>query len=70
MVEKGGVGLNPRGELYTHENVKACLTMRNFMADLRGSGVETGGPPPLKPNDCHAFANQLDRYLTQREQKD
>lgn len=70
VVDKGGVGLNPRGELYTTENVKACLTMRNFMAELRGSGVETGGPEPFKPNDRHAFANQLDRYLTQHARQE
>lgn len=70
VVDKGGVGINPRGELYTTENVKSCLTMRNFMAELRDTGVETGGPAPFKPNDRHTFANQLDRYLTQRERED
>jgi uncharacterized protein len=39
--------------------------MRNFMDELRGSGVNTGGPPPLSQNDRQAFANQLDRFLAQ-----
>jgi uncharacterized protein YaiI (UPF0178 family) len=64
VIEKGGVALNPRGELYTPENIRARLTMRNFMEDLRASGVQTGGPASLNQNDRQAFANQLDRLLT------
>ena len=43
-IEKGGVALNPRGELYTSENVRERLSVRNFLDELRGSGVNTGGP--------------------------
>ena len=46
-IEKGGVALNPRGELYTSENVRERLSVRNFLDELRGSGVNTGGPPAL-----------------------
>lgn len=63
-IEKGGVALNPRGELYTASNIKARLGMRDFMDTLRSSGVDTGGPPALNQNDRQAFANQLDRILT------
>ena len=65
VIEKGAYALNPRGELYTQSNIKARLSMRNFMDELRGSGVNTGGPPPLSQNDRQAFANQLDRFLAQ-----
>lgn len=64
IVDKGATGLNPRGELYTSENVQACLTMRNFMAELRDTGVQTGGPAPLSRKDKEQFANQLDIFLT------
>lgn len=64
VVEKGGHALNPRGELYTIENIKARLTMRDFMDSLRSSGVNTGGPPALNQADRQAFANQLDSLLT------
>jgi hypothetical protein len=50
--------------LYTKDNIQERLTIRNFMDQLRGSGVETGGPAPWGPSDSHAFANQLDRLLS------
>jgi uncharacterized protein YaiI (UPF0178 family) len=62
-IEKGAHALNPRGELYTKENIRERLSMRNFMDELRGSGVITGGPPPLDARDRAAFANSLDRFL-------
>jgi uncharacterized protein YaiI (UPF0178 family) len=65
VIEKGAHALNPRGELYTEGNIKARLSMRNFMDELRGSGVNTGGPAPLSQSDRQAFANQLDRFLAQ-----
>jgi len=62
-IEKGATALNPRGELYSTSNIKARLNMRNFMDELRASGVDTGGPSSLNQNDRQAFANQLDRWL-------
>lgn len=62
-IEKGALALNPRGELYTKENIKQTLDMRNFMETLRNSGVETGGPPAFNQADRQNFANQLDRLL-------
>jgi uncharacterized protein len=63
VLAKGGHALNPRGELYSTETIKQKLTMRDFMDTLRGSGVHTGGPPPLNQSDRQAFANQLDTLL-------
>ena len=63
VIDKGAVALNPRGELYTTENIKARLNMRDFMETMRASGVDTGGPPPLNQKDRQNFANQLDKYL-------
>jgi len=65
VIEKGGKALNPRGELYTTDNIKARLNMRDFMDTLRSSGVNTGGPPPLGQSERQHFANNLDRLLTQ-----
>jgi len=64
IIEKSARALNPRGELYTDENVRERLTMRNLMDELRGSGVITGGPAVLSQSDRQAFANSLDRVLT------
>ncbi len=64
VIEKGGEALNPRGELYTVGTIKNRLEVRDFMDSMRGSGVHTGGPPPLSQSDRQAFANHLDRYLS------
>lgn len=63
VIEKGGHALSPRGELYTPNNIKARLNMRDFMETLRASGVDTGGPPALSQGDRKAFADHLDRIL-------
>lgn len=63
VIEKQGVALNPRGELYTRENIKQRLNMRDFMEQMRSSGVQTGGPPVFSQQDRMAFANALDRHL-------
>ena len=63
VIEKGATALNPRGEKYTTENIKARLNMRNFMETLRSSGVDTGGPAPLNQRDRQNFANMLDSFL-------
>ncbi len=64
VIEKGGYALNPRGELYSADNIKERLTMRDFMDTLRSSGIDTGGPPALSQGDRKSFANHLDRLLT------
>lgn len=64
VLEKGAVALNPRGEVYTEENIKERLSTRDFLEDLRSSGVETGGPPALSERNKQRFANSLDQILT------
>ncbi|NOX75630.1 MAG: YaiI/YqxD family protein [Gammaproteobacteria bacterium] len=63
VIAKNCLALNPRGELYTKENIRQRLNMRDFMDTLRSSGVNTGGPPSFSQADRQAFANQLDRLL-------
>jgi hypothetical protein len=65
VIERGGHALDPRGELFSPETIRERLTMRDFMDELRASGVQTGGPPPLAHGDRQRFANQLDRLLAQ-----
>ncbi|MDM8547225.1 YaiI/YqxD family protein [Candidatus Venteria ishoeyi] len=62
-IEKGAYVLSPRGEQYSKENIRERLTMRDFMDTLRGSGIQTGGPPALNQADRKRFADQLDRLL-------
>lgn len=65
-IDKSAHALNPRGELYTKDNIRERLSMRNFMDELRGSGVNTGGPAALSQRDRQAFANSLDAFLAKR----
>jgi uncharacterized protein YaiI (UPF0178 family) len=67
VVEKGALALNPRGEMYTTENIASLLTMRDFMATLRDSGVETGGPSAFSQRDAQQFAKVLDRWLVKQK---
>lgn len=69
IVDKGATGLNPRGELYTEDNVKGLLRMRNLMEELRSGGMVSGGPAPIGPKDKQEFTNQLDKFLTRALRK-
>ncbi len=63
IVEKGAMGLNPRGTIYDENNVFAELSMRNFMKDLRDGGEITGGPSSYSKKDFENFSNSLNKIL-------
>jgi hypothetical protein len=63
VIDKGAIALSPRGELYSKNDIKAKLTMRDFMDTMRASGVVTGGPPALSQGDRKLFAGHLDSIL-------
>ena len=63
VIDKGAHALNPRGEMYTTHNIKERLAMRNFMEELRSSGIGLGGPNTLNNSDRQAFAAELDKFL-------
>lgn len=65
-IEKGATALSPRGELYTANNIRARLNMRDFMESLRSTGVETGGPSALSQGDRKLFADHLDKILNRQ----
>ncbi|OOZ39995.1 DUF188 domain-containing protein [Solemya pervernicosa gill symbiont] len=63
VIDNGGHALNPRGEFYTTENIRQRLNMRDFMEEMRSTGMVTGGPAALGQSERRAFANELDRFL-------
>jgi len=67
VIKKGALALSPRGDLFSKDNIKARLNMRDFLDTMRASGVDTGGPPPLTDKDNKKFADSLDRILTQNK---
>jgi len=64
VIAKKAHAIDHRGELYSIDNIKQYLAMRNLMEKIRESGEMTRGPKPFIPKDAHAFANQLHRFLT------
>lgn len=69
VIERGAHALNPRGEFYTPDSIKQRLSMRNFLEELRSSGVNTGGPAAISLKDRQDFANQLDKFLSRHHKK-
>ena len=63
VIDKNGIALNPRGELYTSANIRERLNMRDFMDTMRASGINTGGQAKYGDKEKQAFANALDKYL-------
>jgi len=64
VIEKKAMALSPRGELFTTENIKSRLNIRDFMDTMRSSGIQTGGPSSLSQSDRHAFAGHFDRIIS------
>jgi len=67
VIERNALALNPRGELYTQDNIRQRLGVRNFLEEMRSAGQVTGGPAPMASKDRQAFANTLDRLLASRK---
>jgi uncharacterized protein YaiI (UPF0178 family) len=63
VIQKNGIALNPRGELYTESNIKQILAMRNLNESLRDNGMLSGGHGKLSQTDIRRFSNNLDKYL-------
>ena len=63
IVEKYAVGLDPRGMVYDKNNIKQISSMRDFMQELRNTGVDTGGPKGFSNKDAQKFAQSFDKLL-------
>jgi len=64
IISKNAHAIDHRGELYSVDNIKQYLAMRNLMESIRESGEMTGGPKPFSQKNAHEFANQLNSFLT------
>ena len=63
VIAKEAHAIDHRGELYSKENIKQYLAMRNLMEKIRESGELTGGPKPFTKKDAEHFANQFNAFL-------
>ena len=66
IVQRGAIGIDPRGDLYTEDTVGEQLASRNLMQELRSREVVRGGPAPITEVHRRRFASALDRTLTKR----
>jgi uncharacterized protein YaiI (UPF0178 family) len=69
VLANGAEAINPRGDRYTTDDIAERLSIRDFMDELRGAGVKTGGPAAFGARDRQAFANQLDGWLARRARR-
>lgn len=67
VIQRQGIALNPRGELYSKHNIGEKLAMRDFMAQMRDSGMVSGGAAAMGAKDLQNFANALDRFLASKQ---
>ncbi|MBF0353158.1 MAG: YaiI/YqxD family protein [SAR324 cluster bacterium] len=66
VITKKAHAIDHRGKLFTEDNIKQLLAIRNLMQEIRDSGEITKGPAPFGPKDTHEFANQLNKFLAQQ----
>lgn len=64
VISKNAHAIDHRGELYSVDNIKQYLAMRNLMEKIRESGEITKGPRPFGVKDAESFANQINAFLT------
>jgi len=64
VITKNAHAIDHRGELYSVDNIKQYLAMRNLMEKIRESGEITKGPKPFSSKDAELFANQINAFLT------
>jgi uncharacterized protein YaiI (UPF0178 family) len=64
VISKNAHAIDHRGELYSVDNIKQYLAMRNLMEKIRESGEITKGPKPFSSKDAELFANQINAFLT------
>jgi uncharacterized protein YaiI (UPF0178 family) len=69
LIDKKAHAIDHRGELYSVDNIKQYLAMRNLMEEIRSMGEITKGPPPFDKKNAHKFTNQLDKFLTKQLKK-
>ncbi|MEA2073244.1 MAG: YaiI/YqxD family protein [Campylobacterota bacterium] len=64
VITKNAHAIDHRGELYSIDNIKQYLAMRNLMDKIRESGEITKGPKPFSSKDAELFANQINSFLS------
>lgn len=64
LVERGLRVLNDRGVVYSSENIRERLSVRNFMQGLREAGLPQAEAGQFGERDVRQFANTFDHELS------
>jgi uncharacterized protein len=64
VLKKKAIALDPRGEIYTENNIGSLLSLRDFLKEFRDAGSITGGPAPFGPKDVKRFADSLNKLIS------
>lgn len=64
VLKKKAIALDPRGEIYTENNIASILSLRNFLKEFRDAGAVTGGPAAFGPKDIKLFADSLNKLIS------
>lgn len=62
-IAAGARVLAPTGRPFTESNIGDVLATRNLLAELRGAGMETGGPAPFDARDRSRFLQAMDQAV-------
>ena len=68
-IEKNAHAIDHRGAIYTKDNIKEYLAIRNLMQEIRDSGEITKGPAPFSQKDAQQFANSFNAFLQKYNKK-
>ena len=64
VLKKKAIALDPRGKIYTENNIGSILSLRDFMKEFRDAGSITSGPAPFGPKDVKQFADSLNKLIS------
>ena len=62
-LERGAYALGPTGRPFTESNIGDALATRNLLSEMRGAGIESGGPAPFAARDRSSFLQALDKAI-------
>ncbi len=62
-LKEGAQAIGTTGKPFTENNIGQAVATRDLLAELRGAGEITGGPPPITKRDRSFFLQKLDEAI-------
>ena len=62
-LKAGARVIGSTGKPFTENNINQAVATRDLLAELRGAGEITGGPPPITQRDRSLFLQKLDEAI-------